>query len=571
MKKTVKAADKYFPHIFLPPDRCMDWADKNMINAAPVWCSVDLRDGNQALVTPMSIEEKVEFFAYLVKLGFKEIEIGFPAASESEYAFTRRLIDENLIPDDVTIQVLTQSREHIIRRTLESLDGAKNVIVHLYNSTSKAQREQVFKKNTAQIKAIAIEGAQQIMQAVKGKTGYRVEYSPESFTGTEPEFALEVCNSVLDIIKPTASAKAIINLPVTVELAMPHVYAQQVEYIHKNLKYRDCVVLSTHPHNDRGTGVADAEMALLAGCDRVEGTLFGNGERTGNVDIVTLAMNMYSQGVDPMLDFSNIDSVTKEYERLTTMKVAPRAPYAGTFVFTAFSGSHQDAIAKGMKCREADPSAKWDVPYLPIDPLDVGRDYEADVIRINSQSGKGGIAYVLEQRFGFNLPLPMREDLSYKIKHVSDAEHRELKSDEVCELFTNEYINLDKPLELVDFNFERNGDSVLTTLTLNEFGKQKIIAGSGNGQFNAAASALKSAYNLAFKTVVYSEHALSEGSQSRAAAYVGLESNSVTVYAAGVDTDIMTASVKALIGSVNKLLRLDNKGAKKLNVRNQYK
>lgn len=538
-------------------DGCNDWVKRDHVERAPVWCSVDLRDGNQALVTPMSLDEKVDFFLYLVKLGFKEIEIGFPAASETEFVFTRRLIEERLIPDDVTIQVLTQSREHIIKKTLEALDGAKHAIVHLYNSTSVAQREQVFKKSKDEIKKIATDGAKLLVN-LAGDKGYGFEYSPESFTGTEPEYALEVINAVIDVFKPTEKKPLIINLPVTVEMSMPHVYASQVEYISKNIKNRKAIVLSTHPHNDRGCAVADAEMALIAGCDRVEGTLFGNGERTGNVDIVTLALNMYAQGIDPKLDFSNVCETVKVYEKLTTMKVSPRHPYAGEFVFTAFSGSHQDAIAKGMKMRKSD-SDRWTVPYLPIDPKDVGRDYDADVIRINSQSGKGGISYVLEQKYGFVLPTSMREDFSYKIKSISDHEHRELLPEEIADVFSKEYVNLSTPIALCDYTFDKTAENVLVSLVLESDSKRAVIVGSGNGQFNAAASALKAAYNLNFRTITYTEHALEQGSHSRAAAYVGLECAGKAYMATGVDTDIMTASIKALIGAVNKILTAKEK------------
>lgn len=545
-------SDKYKINFFPPPTDCYDFIKRDRITAPPVWCSVDLRDGNQALVTPMELDEKLEFFRLLVELGFKEIEVGFPAASETEYAFMRRLIDGGLIPDDVTVQVLTQCREHIIDKTLKSLDGVKNAIVHFYNSTSKPQREQVFKADKAKIKSIAVEAAEMIKRRAPM---YRLEYSPESFTGTEPEFALEVCDAVADVILPTPENKLIINLPVTVETSMPHVYAAQVEYMKKNLRRSDSIILSSHPHNDRGTGVADAEMAVLAGAERVEGTLFGNGERTGNVDIVTLALNMMSQGVDPKLDFSDLYSVIAAYERLTGMKVPPRSPYAGSLVFTAFSGSHQDAIAKGMEHRRKNPEVAWDVPYLPIDPADVGRSYDGDVIRINSQSGKGGIAYVLERRFGFVVPKPMREDIGYLVKSVSDRKHKELKPDEVESIFEREYVNLDKPLELDAFTFDRSGAEVLLSLRLKKDGKGAVFIGSGNGQFNAAASALKNAFSLDFDTVLYSEHALEAGSGSRAAAYVGLKSNGRTYFAAGVDPDIMTASIKALIGAVNKILK----------------
>ena len=546
-------ANKYKINYFLPPEPCFDWVKKDRITKPPIWCSVDLRDGNQALVTPMELDEKIEFFKYLVKLGFKQIEVGFPAASDTEYAFMRKLVDEKLIPDDVTVQVLTQCRSHIIDKTLKSLDGAKNAIVHFYNSTSKAQREQVFGKTKPEIKKIATDAAKLIKSATGDK--YLYEYSPESFTGTEPEFALEVVDEVVDIIAPTPERKLIINLPVTVETSLPHVYASQVEYICKHIHKRDCVIISSHPHNDRATGVADAELALLAGADRVEGTLFGNGERTGNVDIVTLALNMFSHGVDPGLDFSDLNETVAVYERLTGMTVSPRQPYAGSLVFTAFSGSHQDAIAKGGSYRKSNPKAQWDLPYLPIDPVDVGRNYDADVIRINSQSGKGGIAYVLEQRFGYVVPKAMREDIGYKVKGVSDREHRELKPDEVAEIFARDYVDISEPLGLKSFSFDKNGDEVLLSMRLMSGGKESVIIGNGNGQFNAAASALKRAKGIDFTTELYSEHALEKGSKSLAAAYVGLRSGENTYYAVGIDPDIMTASIKALIGAVNKIIK----------------
>ncbi|MCM1367916.1 MAG: 2-isopropylmalate synthase [Roseburia sp.] len=549
----MRNCDKYKANYFLPPERCTDWIKRDRITAPPVWCSVDLRDGNQALVTPMELDEKIEFFKYLVKIGFKQIEIGFPAASDTEYAFTRRLIDDGLIPDDVTIQVLTQCREHIIDRTLKSLEGInkKNAIVHFYNSTSKPQREQVFGAKKSKIVDIAVAAARMIKDRADG---YTFEYSPESFTGTEPEFALEICDAVSDVIKPTPDKKLIINLPVTVETSLPHVYACQVEYMKKNLKYSDSIVISTHPHNDRGTGVADAELAVLAGAERVEGTLFGNGERTGNVDIVTLALNMYSHGVDPKLDFSNLYETAAVYEKLTGMKVPPRQPYAGSLVFTAFSGSHQDAIAKGTLYRREHPDAQWDMPYLPVDPADVGRSYDADVIRINSQSGKGGIAYVLEQKYGYIVPKAMREDIGYLVKGISDRKHKELKPEEVSDIFRKEYVNLGAPLALESFSFDKNDGDVLLSLQLKNNGKDVIIIGSGNGQFNAAVSALKRAHNIDFTTVLYTEHALESGSKSLAAAYVGLKCGEKTRYAVGVDSDIMTASIKALIGAVNKIL-----------------
>ncbi len=409
----MKGYEKYQKSYFMPPVESYDWVKRDSITEPPVWCSVDLRDGNQALIEPMSLEEKVEFFKLLVQVGFKEIEVGFPAASETEFNFLRTLIDRKLIPDDVTVQVLTQAREHIIRKTFEAVDGAPNAIVHVYNSTSVAQREQVFRKSKEQIKQIAVDGAKLLKTlAAEVKGNIRFEYSPESFHGTEVEYAVEVCNAVLDVWQPEADKKAIINIPSTVENAMPHVFASLVEYVSKNLKYRDNVVLSLHPHNDRGCGVATAELGVLAGADRIEGTLFGNGERTGNMDVVTMAMNMFAHGVDPKLDFSDMKHIAATYEELTNMQISMRQPYAGELVFTAFSGSHQDAISKGMAYREEQNSPYWTVPYLPIDPKDVGRTYDSDVIRINSQSGRGGVSYVLKNSFGIVLPDERRSRVS---------------------------------------------------------------------------------------------------------------------------------------------------------------
>ena len=439
----MKNHTKYSIGYFMPPEKSTNWVNKDHVDRAPIWCSVDLRDGNQALVVPMSLQEKLDFFKFLCSLGFKEIEVGFPAASETEYEFTRKLIEEDLIPDDVTIQVLTQSRQHIIEKTFEALKGAKKAIVHLYNSTSVAQREQVFKKSKEEIKDIAVFGAELINEyAAKAEgTDFTFEYSPESFTGTEMEYALDICNTVIDVWKPSPERKVIINLPATVSMSMPHVYASQIEYMSNNLHNRDNVIVSLHPHNDRGTGVADCELGLLAGGDRVEGTLFGNGERTGNVDIVTVALNMYSHGVDPELDFSDMPNIVKKYEEFTDMKVPPRQPYGGELVFAAFSGSHQDAIAKGMHYREDVEPDKWNVPYIPIDPHDISREYEADVIRINSQSGKGGVAYILETNYGYKIPNAMREEIGYMMKHVSDVNHKELSPSKICEIFDKEYVN----------------------------------------------------------------------------------------------------------------------------------
>ena len=545
---------KYTKQFYLPPERCMDWAQKSAVESSPVWCSVDLRDGNQSLVEPMSLRTKIEFFKLLVEIGFKEIEVGFPAASETEYAFTRKLIEDGLIPDDVTIQVLTQAREHIIKRTFEAVKGAKNVIVHVYNSTSVAQREQVFKKDKESIKRIAVDGAALLKQlADEAGAEYRFEYSPESFTGTEPEYALEVCNAVLDVWQPTSGRKAIINLPATVENAMPHVYAQQVEYIGRHLKYRQNVVLSLHPHNDRGCGVAAAEMGLLAGADRIEGTLFGNGERTGNVDIITLAMNMFSQGVDPRLNFSNMPYITAMYKNFTGMPVSPRQPYAGELVFAAFSGSHQDAIAKGMSFRSDTKREVWDVPYLPIDPKDVGREYESDVIRINSQSGKGGVGYIMQTAFGINMPRRMKEDMGYKVKHVSDAGHRELKPIDIYDVFEKNYLENHTVFDITECHFKQT-DGIEATVTVSVGGKQSVVISKGNGRLDAVSNAIKALFGVDYSLIDYEQHALSDGSASKAISYVGVEADGQACFGAGIDDDIIKSSYKALTSAVNNLL-----------------
>ena len=544
---------KYKRQYFLPPVKCMDWAEKDYVDHAPIWCSVDLRDGNQALVIPMNLEQKIEFFKMLVKIGFKEIEVGFPAASETEYTFLRTLIEENLIPDDVTIQVLTQAREHIIKKTFEAVKGAKNVIVHVYNSTSLAQREQVFKKSKEEIKKIAVDGAVLLKQLTEeANADYRFEYSPESFTGTEPEYALEVCNAVLDVWQPTADKKAIINLPVTVQHSMPHVYASQIEYMCKNLKYRENVVVSLHPHNDRGCGVADAEMGLLAGADRIEGTLFGNGERTGNVDIVTLALNMYSQGVEPNLDFSNMTRISEKYEEFTGMKINERSPYSGALVFAAFSGSHQDAIAKGMHWLEEKKPDHWTVPYLPIDPKDLGRNYDADVIRINSQSGKGGVGYILETKYGLNLPAKMREAMGYTAKAVSDHTQKELKPEEIFELFKKTFENVKSPLDITEVHFQQKDGGITTQVTSEFNGRSITTEAAGNGRLNAVSNALKKAYDFQYDLVTYQEHALEQSSSSKAIAYVGIRKpDGSLAWGAGVDPDIIRASIDALVTAIN--------------------
>ncbi len=545
---------KYQKQFILPPEPCMDWAMKNMVERAPVWCSVDLRDGNQALIEPMGLETKLEFFNLLVEIGFKEIEVGFPAASETEYDFVRALIDRNLIPDDVTIQVLTQAREHIIKKTFEAIRGAKNVIVHVYNSTSVAQREQVFRKDKEAIKQIAVDGAK-LLKKLTDEAGadYRFEYSPESFTGTEPDYALEVCNAVLDIWQPTADRKAVINLPATVENAMPHVYAQQVEYMCKHLKFRENVVVSLHPHNDRGCGVASAEFGLLAGADRVEGTLFGNGERTGNCDVVTLAMNMYSQGVDPMLDFSNMPYVAALYQSYTNMRISPRQPYAGELVFAAFSGSHQDAIAKGMKFREETGRTVWDVPYLPIDPKDVGREYDSDVIRINSQSGKGGVGYILEHVYGIKLPARMKEAMSYAVKHESDVLHKELKADEIFEVFGRKFLTPRSVFELGEVHY-RQENGITAVVEIKERGQSTVVEATGNGRLDAVSNALKKHFGISYNITGYEQHALSSGSFAQAISYLGVETREHVYWGAGENSDITISSVQALVSALNNLL-----------------
>ena len=545
-------ATKYAPGYYPVPAGYDSWVKKDHIEKAPAWCSVDLRDGNQALIVPMSLEEKLEFFQMLVKIGFKEIEVGFPAASDTEYEFLRTLIEKNMIPEDVTVQVLTQCRDHIIRKTFEAVKGAPRAVIHFYNSTSVAQREQVFHKSKEEIKKIATDGAKLVKQLSQEYEGnFLFEYSPESFTGTEVDYAVEVCNAVLDIMEPTPDRPMIINLPVTVEMSMPHVYANQIEYCDKHLSHRDSVIISTHPHNDRGTGVACAELAVLAGAQRVECCLFGNGERTGNVDAVTLAMNLYSHGVDPKLDFSNMPEICDTYERMTRMHIYERTPYAGQLVFAAFSGSHQDAIAKGMAYRKEHNEHRWTCPYIPVDPHDIGRTYDADVIRINSQSGKGGIGFVLEQNYGYNLPPKMREALGYKVKSVSDHSHKELSAGEVLHIFEDTFLNRRKPLNVIEAHFAQvNGITATVTLDLN--GQRKVVTSVGNGRLDAVANAIQSATGMEFHLENYSEHSLDEGSTSRAASYVGLTWGDGTVtWGAGTDTDIIVAGVKALVSAIN--------------------
>ena len=549
---TSKYAIGYYP----APGNHFKWVHKDHIEKAPQWCSVDLRDGNQSLVIPMSLEEKLEFYHMLLRIGFKEIEVGFPAASETEYEFLRTLIENHMIPGDVSVQVLTQCREHIIRRTFEACKGAPNAIIHFYNSTSVAQREQVFRKSKEEIKQIAVEGARLVKKlAAEYEGNFRFEYSPESFTGTESEYALEVCNAVLDVLEPGPNNNVIINLPVTVEMSLPHVYASQIEYMSENLKYREYVTVSLHPHNDRGTGVADTELALLAGADRVEGTLFGNGERTGNVDVITLAMNMYSHGVDPELDFTDMPAICKTYEECTRMHVYERSPYAGSLVFAAFSGSHQDAIAKGMAWRKEKNLHQWTVPYLPVDPQDISRTYDADVIRVNSQSGKGGIGYLLEQAYGYILPPKMREHLSYQCKSVSDHDHRELKAEDVLAIFMDHYLNVNHPLAISSLHFTQNAEGVDAIVTFLRHGRETTVQSKGNGSLDAVSNALKAYSGADYTLKVYTEHSVQERSSgSTAAAYIGLEAPDGTMYwGAGTDTDIIKASAGALIGAYNHM------------------
>ena len=555
----MKHVEKYRPLYYMPPERHTDWIQQDRLTKAPAWCSVDLRDGNQALITPMNLEEKLACFRFLLQIGFKEIEVGFPAASETEYTFLRTIIDENMIPDDVTIQVLTQSRPHIIEQTFDAIRGAKRVCVHLYNSTSEAQRRQVFRLSEDEIIAIAEDGARHFNELADKmpETQFVFEYSPESFTGTEPEFALRICNAVIDIWKPNPARPVIINLPATVETSMPHVYAQQIAYMNHNLHSREHIVLSLHPHNDRGTGVAAAEMGLLAGADRVEGTLFGNGERTGNVDIITMALNLYTHGVDPKLNLTDMPYIVSTYEELTALSVGARHPYAGQLVFAAFSGSHQDAIAKGLQYRKDKNEFHWTVPYLPLDPGDVNREYETDVIRINSQSGKGGISYILEQHFGYHLPAQFRQGLAYFIKDVSDKAHKELSPKEILDVFTNQYINVAVPIALKNVQWRKDGEFTIADVKITVNGEPQHIEGKGNGSLDAVSAALRKANpEFQFRFEDYMQHALEGESDARAAAYVKISNkNGKSFWGVGVHYDITIASVWALISAINQSVK----------------
>lgn len=553
--------EKYIP--FTPvdlPDR--QWPGK-VIDKAPVWCSVDLRDGNQALVNPMNLQEKLKMFHTLVDVGFKEIEVGFPSASETEYEILRTLIEENHIPDDVTIQVLVQARPHLIRKTFEAIRGAKNVIVHFYNSTSTLQRKVVFHKDMAGIIDIAVEGAKLIRELTRemdgSGTNIRFEYSPESFSGTEGENAVAICQQVLEALGATEENKVILNLPSTVQMSTPNGFADQVEYFCRNLPWRDRAIVSVHPHNDRGTGVADAELAMMAGADRVEGTLFGNGERTGNVDIVTLALNMYTQGVDPKLDFSNINAVREVYEECTKMPVHQRHPYAGELVFTAFSGSHQDAISKGKAYMKESGTEYWEVPYLPIDPADIGRQYEP-VIRINSQSGKGGAAYVMQSEFGYHLPKEMHPEFGSIVKAACDEAGRELKSQEVFDLFEREYLSVRSPYLLKRHKINQesgtNGEAaVCFEGVVSHGGKEMEIVGHGNGPIDAFFNAIKRIGLDGYQFISYHEHAISKGSDSKAIAYIHLKNPAgQDVFGVGVASNINIASIRGVLCAINRSL-----------------
>lgn len=532
------------------PER--EWPGKE-IEKAPIWCSVDLRDGNQALVDPMVVEEKIEMFQYLIKLGFKEIEVGFPAASQIEFDFLRHLIEHDMIPNDVYVQVLTQCREELIARTFESIQGCKQAIVHIYNSTSTLQRDVVFHMDRPHIVDIAVKGTELVKKYAADFPGKIVlEYSPESFTGTELDFALEICTAVQKTWGATKENPIIINLPSTVEMNTPNVYADQIEWMNRHFENRESIILSIHPHNDRGTGVASAELALLAGAERVEGTLFGNGERTGNVDVLNIAYNMFSQGINPELEIGHINEIIDIYERCCKIPIHPRHPYAGKLVFTAFSGSHQDAIAKGMQWREDKKLKTWSVPYLPVDPKDVGRTYDGDVIRINSQSGKGGVNYILKQNFGISMPDAMREEVGYLMKHVSDEEHKELSPQWVYEIFEDNYINPTPYFQISECHFKQV-DGIMAEATITCGDKSTIVDANGNGRLDAVSNTIKQFFGISYQLSTYEEHALTQGSSSKAIAYVSITCQGNVFWGVGIDEDIISASIHALCVCVNKL------------------
>lgn len=553
---------KYKPFEPVPlPDRT--WPDKT-IAKAPVWCSVDLRDGNQALINPMNLEQKLEFFRLLCDIGFKEIEVGFPSASETEYEILRALIDQGLIPEDVTIQVLVQAREHLIRKTFEAIDGAKNVIVHFYNSTSTLQRRVVFNTDMQGVIDIAVNGAKLIRKLTEEITAnsdinIRYEYSPESFSGTEMDNAVLICDRVLEELGATPENRVIINLPNTVEMCTPNTYADQIEYCCRNMKHRDSAIISLHPHNDRGTATAATELGIMAGAERVEGTIFGNGERTGNSDIMNLAMNMYSQGVDPELDFSHMNHIREVYERCTELNVHPRHPYAGKLVFTAFSGSHQDAINKGVNAMQKEQNPYWEVPYLPIDPADLGRQYEP-IVRINSQSGKGGAAFVMHQNFGYVLPKAMHPEFGKLVKKDCDEKGREISAQEVFDIFKNEYLDVHQPYNLLSYKiFEEDGGDGKVIVdfegTIRHDHVTKAVSGKGNGPIDAFFNAIKAVGLENYEFVSYSEHAISGGADSQAVSYIELSHDGERLFGVGVDSNISIASIKGIICAINRNLR----------------
>ncbi len=541
-----------YPQVDLP-DR--QWPSK-VIEKAPIWCSVDLRDGNQALITPMNLEQKLELFNLLLRLGFKNIEVGFPSASQVEFDFLRKLVDDNLIPDDVTVQVLVQAREHLIKRSFEALEGVKSAIVHLYNSTSVAQRKIVFKKERQEIIELALEGVDLVKKYEEGHNGnIALEYSPESFTGTELEFAAEICNAVTARWGISAERPVVINLPATVEMATPNVYADQIEWMGRHLDNREHVLISTHTHNDRGTSVAATELALLAGADRVEGTLLSNGERTGNVDIITLALNMYTQGLDTGLDFSDISTVLEVVERCTDMKTHERHPYVGELVYTAFSGSHQDAINKGLAYQRAKAEPFWEVPYLPIDPEDVGRSYES-IIRINSQSGKGGVAYILEDSFGYQLPKKMHPEIGKIVQNVTEKEARELSNKEILKIFEKSYFEPESHIEFISRDAETRNNAVWCQLKYRYNGQEIVAESEGNGPIDACRKALLKDYPNQFTLNSYSEHSCGEKSSATAVAYIEIEtSEGERVFGVGKDNDITLASIKALFSAINRAFK----------------
>lgn len=541
-----------FPPVNLPNRQ---WPNRTLTHA-PLWCSVDLRDGNQALAQPMSVDEKLEYFAMLVRIGFKEIEVGFPSASQIEFDFCRRLIEEKRIPDDVAIQILCQSREELIIRSIEALRGARNAIFHLYNSTSPAQRKHVFNASRADIVKIATQGTAWVKQhsqpLIAAGTRMRFEYSPESFTSTELDFALEICEAVTDVWQPTLEDKIILNLPATVEYATPNVHADQIEWMSTHLSRRDRTIISLHTHNDRGTGVAATELALLAGADRVEGTLFGNGERTGNLDVVTVALNLYTHGIHPGLDFSNINEIREVYERTTRLEVPARQPYAGELTFTAFSGSHQDAIKKSWAVQKSDQP--WDVLYIPIDPADIGRSYKA-IIRINAQSGKGGVAYVLENEFGFVLPKLMHKEIGRLINDVADAKGTELQPSQIHEVFRREYLERTSPLVLNHFKTTERDSSVKCEASVTLDGATQLLKAEGNGPIDAFTHALAATTLPKFDVLSYSEHSLGKGSEARAVSYIQIKTDrGHTLFGAGIDTNIELASIKAIVSALNRVL-----------------